>query len=346
MSEQVIDDAQAFRRGRDRGAEWLVGRQQADGALKPEDNSVASYFKVPWALANSGQGSAGKALAAWIRDNALTAEGDFAGTAGRGTQEANATYSNAWITLGTHRLGAYDVSYPAIRRILELRTPAGGFYRVRPETRVADGSGAGTDIYASGAVPATTDLLSTAMSGLACLALGETEAATGAGEHLLCMWAAQPELPTRVYFQWHDEGELLTDAPAEAAANFCVDAGSERQRYFQVGITAAFLAKLYEVTRRQEYLDVARSALDATTTFAADRYATPQSGKVGWGAAYVYRLTGEERYRDIARQVGRGLIALQSESGCWGGDEEPLDRRLELTGEFVALLGEIEEAVA
>lgn len=216
---------------------------------------------------------------------------------------------------------------------------------MRPEAEIAEADAAGTDIYASGAVPATTDLLSTAMSGLACLATGQTEAAESAGAHLLRMWRSQPELPSRVYFQWHDARGLFVDAPAEAAANFCIDAGSPRQRYFQVGITAAFLAKLFEVTRRAEHLEVAKAALDVTGSFAADRYATPQSGKVGWGAAYVYRLTGEERYRDIARQVGRGLLALQTDAGCWGGDDEPLDRRLELTGEFVALLGEIEEAV-
>lgn len=81
----LADDAASLRSGRDRGAAWLIGHQKEDGALKPSENTVDSYFKVPWALANSGQGSVGKALAAWIRDSALTEEGDFSGAAGRGT---------------------------------------------------------------------------------------------------------------------------------------------------------------------------------------------------------------------------------------------------------------------
>lgn len=334
-------DAAAFRKGRDKGASWLLAHQQPSGAFRPEGNTVATYYKALWALGSSGNGSAGLRLAAWIRDNALAPDGDFAGPDGRGSQSANATYSNAWIILGAQRLGAFDVSYPAARKLLRLRTPHDGFYRVLPGA----GPGAatpGSEVYASGAVPATTDLLSTSMSGLACLAVGYADAAREAGDHIVRMWQRQPDLPRRVYFQWHDEEELLTDVPGEAAASFCIDAGATQQRYFQVGIAAAFLAKLFEVTGEESYLRVAREAIDVTTSFAADRYATPQSGKVGWGASYVYRLTGEARYSEIACAVGHGLLALQGGTGCWGEEHGDLERQLEITAEFVALLNEIE----
>ena len=121
------------------------------------------------------------------------------------------------------------------------------------------------------------------------------------------------------------------------------------QRYYQYGIAAAFLTSLHAATGEQEWLKLSQRFLEATRYCAEDVYRQPQSGKIGWGAAWTYRLTRDPRDRGIAEAVQEGLLALQSERGWWSvlnvydydmtKSPEP---SADITGEFVAHLGNIE----
>lgn len=344
-STQFKESRGQVRGARDRGAQWLLDHQRPDGALKDTDNTLATYFKSPLAFSSAGEGAAGKQLLSWVRENALTSIGDFAGTAGRGTQAHNATYANAWLIVGAQRLGDYDLAHRAVERLLQLRFDGGGFYRVTPDQNVPSPSEQDGGVYTSGLVPGTTDLLCTSMSGHACLATGRLHEAQMAGDLLCRMWEAQPNVSDGVYFQWHDRDGLVTDFSKDVADAFMIIASATKQKYFQVGIAASFLAKLYEVTGNDKYRQVACGYLDATDFFAEDRFSTPQSGKVGWGAAYVYRITGDSKYQDIARAVGDSLVTLQGGTGSWVEDSQDMSRQLEVTSEFVALLNEIEDAL-
>lgn len=344
--ESTLKESRDQVRGaRDRGAQWLLQQQRPDGALKDTDNTLATYFKTPLAFSSAGEGAAGKQLLSWVRENALTSIGDFAGTAGRGTQAHNATYANAWLIVGAQRLGNYDLAHRAVERLLQLRFDGGGFYRVTPDQNVPSPNAQDGGLYTSGLVPGTTDLLCTSMSGHACLATGRLREAQMAGDLLCRIWEAQPNVPEGVYFQWHEHDGLVTDFSEDAADAFMIIASATKQKYFQVGIAASFLAKLYEITGNDRYLQVACEYLDATDCFADDRFSTPQSGKVGWGAAYVYRLTGDSKYQNIARTVGESLVALQGATGSWVEESQDMSRQLEVTSEFVALLNEIEDAL-
>jgi hypothetical protein len=120
---------------------------------------------------------------------------------------------------------------------------------------------------------------------------------------------------------------------------FRVDASQPRQWYFQYGISAALLADFARVTGESRWLDLARSYLNASAHCHEDRYSTPQSGKIGWGAAW----TGEAALVDA---VAAGLGALQGGDGSWNGegvyDAHPKPdnavARIDVTSEFVALL--------
>lgn len=344
-STSISASRERARRARNLGAQWLLGHQQANGALRESDNTLATYFKTPFAFSNSGEGAAGKHLLSWVRDHSLTANGDFEGEAGRGTQAHNATYANAWLIVGAQRLGDYHIAQRAVKRLLERRFEGGGFYRVMPDQDVPAQDQQDEGVYTSGLVAGTTDLLCTSMSGHACLATGRLAEAQAAGDFIRRMWEAQPDIAEGVYFQWHEHEGLITKFSADAADAFMIIANQTKQKYFQVGIAASFLAKLYEVTGDDAYLQVARGFLDSTDGFAEDRFSTPQAGKVGWGAAYVYRLTGDAKYQEIAQAVGDSLVSLQGESGSWVEDSNDITRQLEVTSEFVALLNEIEDAL-
>lgn len=339
---QLVETRNAAREAIDRAVEWLLAQQSSDGSFEPLDAGLYCYYKSPMALACRGEVEAGVRLTSWIKANALTEQGDLGGRYGRGLMAFNATYPNAWVTCGAHRLGMYDVSYPAIRHLLTLQDPdTGGFYRVRPDTR-PEGEPSPAGVYTGGIVPGGQDLLCASMAGLACLATGHVDQAVKAGAFLDRMYNIQPAPSERVYTQARN-GELITEFPADQAVAFVIDGRETGQNYFQVGIAAAFLARLYQATGTTHYLDLAKSYLDLTDHFGPDRYSVGKSGKVGWGAAYVYRLTGEERYLSIALAVTEALIKLQGTSGSWV-ESAPQATRIEVTSEFITLLTEMQEA--
>ena len=71
-----------------------------------------------------------------------------------------------------------------------------------------------------------------------------------------------------------------------------------------------------------------------------------RAGKTGWGAAVLYTITGEQKYRDMTVRIGDNVIALQSEDGSWSGALEKTDTPdLNLSAEMVIWLDEIYQAV-
>lgn len=334
----------AMRESIDRAVAWLLAQQSPDGSFKPVEAGLYCYYKSPMALACRGEVEAGVRLTSWITTNALIETGDLNGRYGRGAMAVNATYPNAWVTWGAHRLGMFELSLPTIQHILTLQdTDTGGFYRVLPDTQPEETpSAAGT--YGSGVVPGGQDLLCASMAGIACLTTGHVDRAVRAGDFLDWMFAAQPTPAERVYTQARGH-ELITEFPADQAIAFAIDSRETGQNYFQVGIAAAFLARLYQATGTNRYLDLAQAYLDLTNHFAPDRYSIGKAGKIGWGAAYVYRLTGNERYLSMSIAVIEALIGLQGPSGSWV-ESAPQATRVEVTSEFITLLSEMQEVLA
>ena len=84
--------------------------------------------------------------------------------------------------------------------------------------------------------------------------------------------------------------------------------------------------------------------MHASAQCGADRYQTPQSGKIGWGAAWTYRLSRAPEDLALVEQVVAGLGALQNDDGSWlatgvyGGANAAADSvTLDVTSEFVTL---------
>jgi hypothetical protein len=340
-----IADARArYRESLDRATGWLLGRQGPDGSLRPVGAGLSAYYKAPLAFASRGELEAALRLLAWVKANALTPDGDLGGPYGRGAMAFNAAYPNAWVIAGAQKLGAYDVARPALRHLLTLQDETGGFWRVKPDAK-PPGEVSAAGAYTGAIVPGTQDLLNASMAGHVCLATGLLDEARRAGDFLLRMLEAQPAARERIYVMWHAGHGLLTEFPPDNAMAFVIDARAETQNYFQLGISASFLARLYQATERSAYLQAAKTYLDLTENLAADRYSIGKAGKVGWGAAYVYRLTREPKYLDMSLAVGEALMGLQSDSGGWVGTR-PEAAQVEVTAEFITLLHEMQEALA
>ncbi|MFQ6096939.1 MAG: prenyltransferase/squalene oxidase repeat-containing protein [Armatimonadota bacterium] len=322
-----------YERAVTKGIEWLLSQQNSDGSMDPVEQGVGGYYKVPYALALTGHGVAGCRLLDWVRDNNFTEVGDFSGRFPRmGPHEHYYHYANSWLVCGAQKLGQFDLAYRGCEFLLGLQDETGGFPTRGPNAKPGEDS----------------DLMSTPVAALACLYVGQTEAARKTGDLLVTILDEQPSPEDRLYFI-HNRSGLVTDFPEDEATGFVIDVSKEKQWYFICGVCAAFLVHLCRATSAARYVEAAKTYLDFIPHCHQDRYSTPQSGKLAWGAASLYGLTGDEHYAKMARAVGDYLVETQHDDGTWRNPAVDPSARyvtMDVTAEFVVLLSEMMQGLA
>ncbi len=311
----------------DRGVAHLLRQQRADGAIgDPESEGLAPYYKALWALAAAGRSDEGNRLATWIEGNVLSEEGDFAGALRGDQHNRSYPYPNGWIICGAQKLGRFDISRRGMKFLLGLQHPETGGFRMQRDKE-----------------DAPQDLLCSAQAGNACLYTGQLTQAKEVGRFLRTVWEAQPHPERELFFVYKPGEGLRTEFPAERQRLHSIRTDTPRQMYFNMGIAAAFLARLAMATGDQQWSDLAKQYLSIGFNVLDEMYETAQVGKVGWGAALTYQATGDRKYRDLATRVGEAMIAQQTDTGGWdntgGYVNEPI--RTEVTCEFIVLVDEM-----
>ena len=323
-----------FTASRDRATAYLIGRQRDDGLIGEPEWGMGSYYKAVWALTVAGHSNNASRLLRWVREHGYDpATGDFRGEHARGPAlDGVYPYPNAWLTIGAQKLGAFDVARRAADFIVTLQDPSTGGFRARIDVEVEK---------------SPQDVLSSSQAGLAGLFTGRLGNARACAGFLRSVMDAQPEPEKSLYFVWQ-RGALRTEFKPEAEKFFVVRADQPLQWYFQMGIAAAFLARMAMASGESSHLELAKRYLAPAFTATDAMYETAQVGKVGWGAALVYQLTGEDRYRDLALRVGDALVAQQNADGSWHNTGGFTHQAVtdEVTAEFVALLDEIVQGLS
>lgn len=326
MVARTIDIDQLIE-AKDKGADFLLGRQREDGAVGDPTGGLGSYYKAPWALAAAGRTGAGAKAVGWIRNHMLASDGDIDGEPGRGPNfERTYAYPNAWIICGAQKLGQFDVATKGADFLITLQHPETGGFRTQIEKPESP-----------------QDVMSACQAGNAALYTGHVDVARRVAGFLGKVWEAQPDPEHALYFMYRPDRGLIIEFPEERARNAVVRADEEKQRYFQIGIAAAFLTKLSLATGETDHLDLAGKYLELAFRCTDGMYDTAQVGKVGWGAALLFGATGDERVRELAIRVGDALLTQQNDDGSWfntGGYS--IDAVTdEVTAEFVSLLDEM-----
>ena len=92
-----------------------------------------------------------------------------------------------------------------------------------------------------------------------------------------------------------------------------------------------------------EWAELGKQFIEITFHTLDEMYETAQVGKVGWGAALLYGVTGDDRYRAHAERVGEAMLAQQTDTGGWDNTGGYLNDavRIEVTAEFGVLLDEM-----
>lgn len=319
----MLNATNPAREAADRGAEWLRERLNAEGQLRGATN-LSAYYKTPCAFLWSGDTAAAEQVLGHVRQRYLQPDGDLDGT-GLGWFEDYRIYPHAWLACGAAALGDHATAERLVRFLLTRRNAESGGFRTRHDDR--------------------EEIMTTSMAGLACLAAGEMEAAAGVTGWLRRVFDEQPDLKAGLVHVWQPGVGLVR---GDGSAAYVVDATRPRQWYFQYGISAAFLAEYARKTRDGEAVKLAQRYLHASAHAAEDRYQTPQSGKVGWGAAWTYQRTGDPAEARLVLAVVDGLTALQCGDGSWNAEgvyeAKPAsgeEARYDVTAEFVALLAQM-----
>lgn len=333
----VTKSVESYKASAERGTQWLVSKLREDGSYGPGTDDIAYYYKGPYALSVTGHISEALRMLEHIKNTFMREDGDFRLKERKSENDFlnrdYYTYANAWIIMGAHRLGRFDISYKAMDFLMNFRDPSsGGFFSERP---LVEGGG-------------RIDTISASFNGLVCLYLGHLREAVEAGDFLVSLLEMQPKGSGKFFSSYSAEKGLITEFPTERALHYVVDSRNEKQWYFFVGYPAGYLSKLYVVTGNAKYLRAADGYFNFATSCREDVYHYPPSGKLAWGSAVSFKVTKTEKYRQAAENLAEYILRIQNPDGSWlydglysSMDQQPLPMTFDLTQEFVSWLAEI-----
>ncbi len=283
---------------------WLLTQQNPDGSFTPVEHGMATHSKLLWALNDMGQQPKAAQLAAWLREYALDEEGDFSGLVRPAPHDHYYVAGNALLASGAMRLGQYAVAYPALGFLTSLQHPhSGGFLTAGPEATLLD----------------EQDMVTTAISGLACLQGGQLDAAEAAARFLLHLWEAQPGgAAARLFLAaTGDKPEPVTKWETGQGAWYAVDTNLPEQPYHAPALAAGFLALTYDATGTNEYLEGTHRYLQFLDSCNEDRFHGDRSAWLAWAGALAFEVTGNANYQRTSERAVEGLLGVQLANGSW-----------------------------
>jgi len=314
-----------YREAAEKAARWLCSIQNLDGTMNPVEKGALTYYKVPRGLAIAGHLKEAHAVLDWARETIFTSEGDFAAER-KAFHHYHYTYSSAWFVWAAHLLNRFDISYRGMEYLRRFRNPRAGGYcseaTYSPENHN------------------TQDLLSISFNSFVGLHIGMIDEARRAAGLVRSIIDQQPE-PDRIFWLRVDgEGKLITAVdPNCDEPRFCaLEVKAPQQYYYYLGAAIVFLSKLYSITRSKRHLESAETVHDICLNCHEDAFRTDATGKVGLGSAYLYKLTGEEKYAESAIRSCDFLVRDQHPEGYWVRGDSPTASS---TAEFLVWLSEV-----
>ncbi len=317
-----------------RAGKWLVSLLNSDGSLCGA-NSIDAYYKAVVGLAAAGYQNESERMLDYVAQRFLKSDGDLDG-AGCVWFDKHRTYPHSWLLMASVVRARFDIARRLANFLETFHEPTnGGFYATEEQLRVRG----------------RQEMMATGVAAIAMLWAGRLEFAERTGKWFRMVYQSQPDISRGLYFVWDNRSGLVTTFAAEQATEHHVDSRQMAQWYFQYGIAAALAASLYGATGNSEWLELGQDYLKATQHCREDVFRQGTSGKIGWGAAWMYRMTGDLQYRRIAQSVYTNLRETQHEQGWWSvlniysrdwtTVPEP---QVSVTGEFAALMSWMENA--
>jgi hypothetical protein len=323
----ALERAESARR---RGVAFLLASIGPDGALERTDARI-TWYRVPWALAVSGETTAAHRALNWIDRECLAEDGTFHGgiELDPALNHTSNTYPETCLAYGAMLLRRMDMArrcMNAARNGFDETT--GGVYMDRRHQGPDDGQ----------------LLFLTSQYGMSAAITGRIDDARKVAQWLQNVWNAQPALPEKLCTVWTRSGGLATSVPeGEDARHYIQLSGEQAQLHYNGGIAAAALVHIGMVTGDTRWYDLARQYQQFSIDSTPLQFNTRQVCKSAWGSGLITLATGTDDYRDWLIKMVNWFADLQEENGSWRNtpalDPDPTpSRRVEVTAEFVVHL--------
>lgn len=318
-----------------RAGAWLSSLMQPDGSLRGA-TSINDYYKAVVGLAAAGYQNESERMLDYVAARFLKPDGDLDGT-GCVWWDQFRVYPHAWLLMAAVVRSRFDLVRQWADFLEGFQDPDnGGFYGTLKDRENR----------------AEQEFMTTGVVAIALLWAGRTKAALRTGEWLRRIFEAQPDLSRGFYFVWNRQSGLVTQFPAEKNVEYWINCSQTAQWYFQYGIGAALSSGLFGATGDRSWLELGRKFLDATKYCREDVFRQGTSGKIGWGSAWMYRVTKDPADREICEKVYANLRDVQHAEGWWTGQNiysrdwsnQPA-AQVDITGEFAALTSWMENAL-
>jgi hypothetical protein len=303
-----------------RGSEWLAALIGPAGEIA-QSNAASLYYKVPAALALSGERRLAQQTLTWIAAHLLGPEGQLAVPAG---QPDGRAYDRGWLIWGASLCGRYDL---AVRLAADLRgfqnAFTGGFWDSRREREEGRG---------------VHHAMTVGMAGWGLLSIGCVEEAHRAAGFLTDLIERQRIPRERVELTVHVsvEGEQQL-TPSQNPSDY-VNCSATRQRPARVGPAQVLLVRLFQLLGRPRHLEAAQQYTDIFLDGPDGIYDCVEAHKFMWGLLELHRVSPDSRYVKAADRIAEYILSRQRPDGEWWGDaigggsgEQPLDLRLNTT---------------
>lgn len=328
-----------------RAAAWLAAQQtekgnyrgnepaRADGTFADTDD-IGCYYKSIYTLRAAGQSAAAGRMMTYVASRFRSSEGDFFNTpevrsSGSYGPVFCQLYQNAWLMRGAAALYWFSLARSILAFMNTQREPlSGGYYtHVNSKTGIMDSN-------------------SIAVGAYCCLLGGQYELARQSCDLLLRLLAAQKD-PGVLWSRCRKDGTLVTDLADVQPKNHRyvrVSAAEPEQAYWIWGWPMNELIAMYELTGERKYLDGAVTVFDFLAGSHPHAFAFTTSGKNAWGAAKLYRLTGDTRYRDRAASQMQYILDHQHRDGYMLGEgvkdesAQPKRTTFDFTADFASWL--------
>ena len=328
-----------------KAAAWLAEHQTSRGNYigreKPTENGdypdtddIGCYYKSVYPLRIAGESVGSARMLQYIVERFMQPNGDLINsptqrTSGSYTPNYCQLYPNMWIVRGANALRWYDIQKKLVSFIFQHRDPeTGGFYAaVNPPTKVIDSNATGVGVMIS-------------------IHDGRLDAARQTCDFLLKILDEQPD-PNRFYFRYIAGKGYETDMTGKDEKtqwHYYIDKKKEKQAYWPWGMPMVNLTNMSVITGEKKYLDGAIRIFEFMESCTEHAFHWLTAGKCGWGAAILYRITGEKRFREKAISQMDFILKSQHRDGYMMGPgitnelEQPARITYDYTGEWISWL--------
>lgn len=327
----------------DLGTKWLLSQQDKISEIK----DFSAHYKAPYLMAVTGQPERAAYYVNLFRDYYYKENGDFRMSEDvKGWQHLPASpanryiYGNGWAIAGLQKLGAYNLTDKALDFLLRFQdSETGGFF-------------SNFDIQENAVIQSKLDTSSTCAAVLALLNCGRKEEAILGAKFLVRMIEEQPDKQRFFYTTFQKGQGVFTDVfhNEDATAfngrkHFCVSTEHDAlyEMVWFIGMPIKILGMIYNLTGDKEFLDGAVAYYQFFEKLSSGKWENNSGTKVMWGAAELFALTGNTKYKETAEHYLSWLLDTQHNTGVWVHslwyktlEEQPFQATLDLVQEYIS----------